>query len=294
MSAEFTKTDFVKSVLAMADLHNLSVMYPFIESAHNLETKSESKISIDVSLQIALKSCFRDFIDTDTSGSHALTADDWHSDKAALVKLIGTETSDKIDAWLSMKMLEGSTDLHIAFTRINTVQDGESDYVAAVYDHAAIMDMKGEWENNRKLFLCKIRHDDFNALFNLNTSFHAAMQKIAQTFTGRLSLLDSGVASSDIQKRCYVDPANSYGFSEKGLSFKMRMETPFPEINRDYSTAALASGGFSAVSDDITVKAAERSVVKTKRGSKKPEPKIVADGSTGVVINGKSFLMGSF
>ncbi|GAA0352909.1 hypothetical protein L9H26_19020 [Morganella psychrotolerans] len=290
MSAEFTKADFVKSVLAMVDLHNLSVMYPFVEAGHDLETKSES----DVSIAIALKSCFQDFIDTDKSGSHVLTADDWHSEKAALTKLIGSETTEKVDTWLSMKMLEGSTDLQIAFSRINTVLDGESDYTVAVYDHAAIMDLKGEWESNRKLFLCKIRHSDFNALFNLNTSFHAAMQKVAQTFTGRLSLLDSEEASSEIRKCCHVDPTNRYSISEKGMKFKLRIDATFPEINRDYSTAALASGGFSASSSDLTVQKAEKRVVKQEQKIKKPEKVVSAAESSEVVINGKSFLMGSF
>ncbi|PHM69532.1 hypothetical protein [Xenorhabdus sp. KJ12.1] len=186
MSTKLPIESAIASAIAIADTINLSRIYnimnvkgiPVLDYSH----------SIDENLCVA--EAGMEFEKSDSTGSFAITSEKWRISKPLLQKVMSSAAIEKVDSWLSMKMLEGKESAMVHFHRINTVLDGKSEYIIM----PILTDGDGkDIKENRRVLIEEINHLDLNAILQMATSYHSAIQKLTKTL--KRSFLDSGDTS---------------------------------------------------------------------------------------------------
>ncbi|CDL81044.1 hypothetical protein [Xenorhabdus szentirmaii] len=227
-----------------------------------------------------------DFADDDKSGRITITDNNWHSSK--LRKVFGKEVVDKIDNWLSMKMLDGVTDLLVSITRIHTVLGGKSDFILMAYTPDLDAD---NIEDNRKLIYAKADHLLLNEELGYDAYYHSAIGNMSKSLSDSFYEVENGITPVIPEKLCKTDLSNEFSLHTESFSFKAVVNHENSKITGELGKIALLSDGYSTgiiLSDESTEQ--ELSLPK-ETPAVKPKP---MNESASISVNGRSFAFGSF
>ncbi|MDC9581921.1 hypothetical protein PSI15_10145 [Xenorhabdus sp. PR6a] len=229
-----------------------------------------------------------DFADDDKSGRITITDNNWHKDSPRLRKVFGKEVVDKIDNWLSMKMLDGVIDLLVSITRIHTVLGGKSDFILMAYTPYLDAD---NIEDNRKLIYAKADHLLLNEELGYDAYYHSAIGNMSKSLSDSFYEVESGITPVMPEKRCKTDLSNEFSLHTEGFSFKAVVNHDNSKITGELGKIALLSDGYST-GGILSDESAEQELSLPKETpAVKPKP---MNESASISVNGRSFAFGSF
>ncbi|KLU17103.1 MULTISPECIES: hypothetical protein [Xenorhabdus] len=290
MSTKLPIESAIASAVAVADAINLSRVY-------NLMNVKEIPVfayshSIDENLCVA--EAGMEFEKSDATGSFAITPDKWRISKLLLQKVMSSAAIEKVDSWLSMKMLEGKELLMLHFHRVHTVLDGKSEYIIM----PILTDRDGkDIQENRRVLIEEINHLDLNATLQMETHYHAAIEKLTETLKRNFfeSSYTSGLSVS--KKRCTNHTDNIYGVTCGDFIFKVEVKHDCSELTQDLNAIATLSRNYS-LSEQLNsekfnsvTKAPETTKIEIAKVS---ERSIIDDAIVSIAVNGRAFEFGSF
>ncbi|KMJ45122.1 hypothetical protein AB204_10510 [Xenorhabdus khoisanae] len=292
MSTKLPLESAIASAIAVSDAINLSRVYNLM-NVKGIPVLAYSH-SIDENLCVAESGM--EFEKSDATGSFAITPDKWRTSKPLLQKVMSSAAIEKIDSWLSMKMLEGKEPLMVHFHRVNTVLDGKSEYIIM----PILTDCDGkDIQENRRVLIEEINHVDLNATLRMATHYHAAIEKLTETL--KRNFFESGDTSglSVSKKRCTSHTDNIYGVTCGDFVFKVEVKHDCSKLTQDLNAIAALSRNYTLSEQFNSEKFSSfSSVTKSPETTKIEIAKVseisIDDGIVSIAVNGRAFEFGSF
>ncbi|PHM52334.1 hypothetical protein [Xenorhabdus hominickii] len=290
MSVKFNFETAFASAIAIADSINLTRIY----TTQTISTTPTVSFDMSNGVNNEIIDLAKTFLKNDPTGCFKLTSQKWYECKPKLKDLISFSSIEKVDEWLSMKMLEGieHDDLLICFSRIHSKLDGKSEYIIMP---TVINSADFRLLEDRRIIYGEINHLDLACALNLSSDYHSAIFKLIDKLQRLGYEFGKGLASFIQKKRSLCVSESIYGMVCGDLYFKTKVEFKDKEIGEDLNLVASVSRYYmqSADFDSLMVEVGSPSEPKVVLPMAGNVPSEIVDKRL-IVVNGNSFNFGSF